>query len=47
MLGAGDSGLIAVPMDGLPEITIGVIWRRDAYLGRAARAFLELLREKG
>ena len=46
VLGTHDSGLVAVPMDGLPEITIGVIWRRDAYLGRAARAFLELLREK-
>ena len=46
VLGAHDSGLVAVTMDGLPEIAIGVIWRRDAYLGRAARAFLELLREK-
>jgi len=47
VLGANDDGLVAVAMEGLPEITIGVIWRRDAYLGRAARAFLELLREKG
>jgi DNA-binding transcriptional LysR family regulator len=46
VLAAQDSGLAAVEMDGLPEIAIGVIWRRDAYLGRAARAFLELLREK-
>jgi DNA-binding transcriptional LysR family regulator len=45
VMGVHDSELVAVPMEGLPEITIGVIWRRDAYLGRAARAFLELLRE--
>ncbi len=47
VLGAGDRNLAAVAVEGLPEIMIGVIWRRDAYLNRAAQAFLELLREKG
>ena len=46
VLAPQDGALSSVAMEGLPEITIGVIWRRDAYLGRAARAFLELLREK-
>lgn len=43
----GESRLTRLEMQGLPEIGIGVIWRRDAYLTRPARAFLELLRGTG
>ncbi len=45
VIASRDRSLAAVAMEGLPEIEIGVIWRRGAYLGRTAREFLALLRK--
>jgi len=38
-----DSGLAAVPVPGLPHVSIGAIWRKRGYRSKAERAFLELL----
>lgn len=39
--------LSTVRVPNLPEIPIGAVWRRDAYLGRAASEFLEMLDTTG
>jgi DNA-binding transcriptional LysR family regulator len=40
----GDAELRAIPVAGLPEVTLGAVWRRGAYRSKAQRAFVEMLR---
>lgn len=40
----GDTELRAIPVAGLPEVTLGAVWRRGAYRSKAQRAFVEMLR---
>jgi DNA-binding transcriptional LysR family regulator len=40
-----DRDLAAVPVPGLPTVTIGAIWRAGAYQSKAERAFLDLLKD--
>lgn len=41
-----DSQLVSRPLDGLPEISIGAIWRRGGYLSHCSRALLELMQAR-
>ncbi|MBX3179987.1 MAG: LysR family transcriptional regulator [Candidatus Hydrogenedentes bacterium] len=43
----GDVELRAIPVAGLPEVTLGAVWRRGAYRSKAQRAFVEMLRGAG
>lgn len=45
VLAPDDSEICAAAVPGLPETIIGAIWRKGAYLARAERVFLGLLRE--
>ncbi len=40
-----DAAIRAAAVSGLPEILIGAVWQKSAYLARAERVFLGLLRE--
>ncbi|MCF6285492.1 MAG: LysR family transcriptional regulator [Candidatus Hydrogenedentes bacterium] len=41
-----DHALRSIPMTGLPEVTLGAIWRRGAYQSKAQRAFVAMLQER-
>lgn len=41
-----DTALRAVPLAGLPAVSLGAIWRRGTYRSKAQRAFLEMLRAR-
>jgi DNA-binding transcriptional LysR family regulator len=49
VISTADRGLAATPVDGLPVVRIGTIWRRGAYRSKGAAAFLRVLTapEKG
>lgn len=41
----GSAGLVTRPLPGLPSVTIGAVWRRDTYLSKGARMFVEMLQQ--
>tara|TARA_R110001592_G_scaffold44843_2_gene143862 strand:- start:423 stop:1295 length:873 start_codon:yes stop_codon:yes gene_type:complete len=41
-----DDPVQSIPMTGLPEVTLGAIWRRGAYQSKAQRAFVTMLQER-
>lgn len=42
-----DHRIATARVAGLPEVTIGAIWRKEAYRSKAAKAFLDVLRANG
>lgn len=41
-----DTALRAMPVAGLPSVSLGAIWRRGTYRSKAQRAFVEMLRAR-
>jgi len=46
VVGREDPNLAALSVPGAPSMNIGAIWRRNAHLGRAHRAFMHMLTGK-